>query len=566
MQKVNQTSKRAAKSNKEVKTSKEHKAPKPKLSAKMLNNNEHSVSEALELFPIPAFENRILDTTKPLQTHIVLPPLARAIAESIAAKTESCVEFSVASFLVVLSAASANRLRIQPDMDNGLYVITPNLSGIIIAKPGSRKSAPVSVPVNILNRVQQQANKKFELELEQFNHELFKAKSHNKAVENTVKKLNARLVTLSSQSEDIDVHEVEHLKHQIDDLAKSRLSLPKRPSPKIFSVQTLTMKGCIGLAESQISPILVYRDEMTPFLTEMYSSQNADLRRFLIEGMDGKSHYTNVTAFKHTHTSHPPMISLLGTTQPSTIKKLINQIESGKWPDDGYLDRIQLIAYPSDQRVFNPREASLSSDSYADNSLDKFEKLLLNFYVQTNSNTELINVTLNDDAKYLFQSYKNSLTKLQQSEKVPTSIKNKLSKYPDMILSLALVIAVLRQYETDPNSLFTLKTLIGPDLKMAWKLANHYYQHLKKLWGYEPPAKENALKILKNINKLMDKDRCFTTRDITQSNWAGIKNDNAKIKEALGVLVNEGVIKSVKDNKKTGHPSEKWQLIVKIVD
>jgi hypothetical protein len=304
---------------------------------------------------------------------------------------------------------------------------------------------------------------------------------------------------------------------------------------------------------------------MTPLLTEMYSSKNAELRRFLMEGMDGRNRYTNITAFNHTRTKHRPIISLLGTTQPSTFAKSINKIESGKWPDDGYLDRIQLIAFLSESEVVSPSKASLSLDSDTDNCLEKFENLLSDLYIQTSDSTDLINVTLNEDAKSKLQTYKEKLIKEQQSNTVPTSIKNKLSKYPDMILSLALIIAVLRQYEADPNSIFTLKTLIGQDLEMAWKLAMHYFSHLKKLWGVESPKMKNALKILQHINQLVDEENCFTTRDITQRNWSGIKNNKVKAKQALVVLVNNGVIKSVKTNKK-GRPSDKWKVIVKIVD
>lgn len=537
-----------------------------KKEAEKTKATKQTTVEKPKLFFLADFKNRVLSQTKPLKTSLVLPKLGQAIAQSIAAKTESRIEFTVVPLLVVLSAAIANRFKIQPDIDNELHVITPNLSGIVIANPGNRKSAPVSAIVSLLDLVQQHANKKYELDCEQFKIELLKAKSHNKAVENTVQKLNAQLVNLNSQSEDIDVLQIEHLRLQIDALVKSNLPIPKRPLPKTFCVQTVTMKGCIGLAENQTSPVLVYRDEMTPLLTEMYSSKNAELRRFLIEGMDGKNHYTNVTAFNHTRTKHPPIISLLGTTQPSTIAKSINNIESGKRPDDGYLDRIQLIAFPSEQEVVSHRKANLSLDSDTDNCLETLEKLLSDFYLHTSGSTDLVNVTLDDDAKSNFKTYKEKIIKAQQSNAVPTSVKNKLSKYPDMILSLALIIAVLRQYEVDPNSLFTLKTLIGQDLDMAWKLAMHYFSHLKKLWGVECPIMKNALKILQHINQLVDEENCFTTRDITQRNWAGINNDNDKAKKALEVLVNEGVIKSVNTNKKTGRPSEKWQVIANIVD
>lgn len=559
---VNSKAKVASQATMKAKPNNKQKIGKPKPPSPKEHKSKMATVDKPKLFSIADFKNRVVSQTKPLKTHLVLPKLGQAIAQTIAAKTESRIEFTVVPLLVVLSVAIANRFKIQPDVENELHVITPNLSGIVIANPGNRKSAPVSAIVSFLNLVEQHANEKYELDCEQFKIEQLKAKSHNKAVENTVKKLNAQLVNLNSQSEDLDVLQIEHLRQQIDALVKSYLPIPKNPLPKIFCVQTVTMKGCIGLA----APVLVYRDEMTPLLTDMYSSKNAELRRFVIEGMDGKNHYTNVTAFNHTRTKHPPIISLLGTTQPSTIAKSINNIESGKWPDDGYLDRIQLIAFPSEQEVVGPRKANLSLDSDTDNCLETFEKLLSDFYLHTSGSTDFVNVTLDDDAKSNFKTYKEKIIKAQQSNAIPTSIKNKLSKYPDMILSLALIIAVLRQYEADPNSLFTLKTLIGQDLDMAWKLAMHYFSHQKKLWGSKTPKMQNALKILKNLNKLMDKDRCFTTRDITQRNWDGIKNDNDKAKKALEVLVNEGVIKSVNTNKKTGRPSEKWQVITNIVD
>lgn len=563
---VNSKAKVASQATMKAKPNNKQKIGKPKPPSPKEHKSKMATVDKPKLFSIADFKNRVVSQTKPLKTHLVLPKLGQAIAQTIAVKTESRIEFTVVPLLVVLSVAIANRFKIKPDVENELHVITPNLSGIVIANPGNRKSAPVSAIVSFVNHVQQHANEKCELDCEQFKNELLKAKSHNKAVENTVQKLNAQLVNLNSQSEDIDVLQIEHLRQQIDALVNSLLPLPKRPLEKTFCLQTVTMKGCIGLAESQTEPILIYRDEMTPLLTDMYSSKHAELRRFVIEGMDGKNQYTNVTAFNNTRTKHPPIISLLGTTQPSTIAKSINNIESGKWPDDGYLDRIQLIAFPSEQEVVGPRKANLSLDSDTDNCLETFEKLLSDFYLHTSGSTDFVNVTLDDDAKSNFKTYKEKIIKAQQSNAIPTSIKNKLSKYPDMILSLALIIAVLRQYEADPNSLFTLKTLIGQDLDMAWKLAMHYFSHQKKLWNVESPMMTNALKILQHINQLVDEENCFTTRDITQRNWSGIKNDNDKAKKALEVLVNEGVIKSVKTKKKTGRPSDKWQVIVNIVD
>ncbi|WP_368873411.1 DUF3987 domain-containing protein, partial [Shewanella algae] len=255
-----------------------------------------------------------------------------------------------------------------------------------------------------------------------------------------------------------------------------------------------------------------------------------------------------------------PIISLLGTTQPSVILKLVGKVAAEKIVDDGYIDRFQLLAFPNSSYVM---EHSPNIEYVDEQSLVSLTTLVKLLYKKQKS---AFMVTLNSQAKKQFDDFKATLSKYQKSGDVPPLVKNKLSKYPDMMLSIALVIAVLRSFEKDPSSIFTLKTLKSNDIEMAIKWTKYYFGHLKKLWGFKSSKKENALKVLVNIKSLLDSDKCFTTRDITQRNWAGINKDTDKAKSALKLLVNEGVIKSVNTEKKTGRPSEKWQLIVNIVD
>jgi hypothetical protein len=523
----------------------------PKKSPKVSNKNAIQKPE----FSITAFTGRVNDPTKPLAFDGLLPQMGVKMVRTVAARTESVPDFAATALLATLSLAVANRFRIQPDENNTAYIITPNLSGMIIADPGSRKSAPVRLltePFTDLEKAAAKSRmKKAKDDTKQFSKQKFK----NLAYEKKARSLSAELLDHPPTSD-----EYKDIEKQLDDVLEKHQDIPKIKAPKMLVVQDPTLKGLLQIAEAQSEPVLIYKDELAPFLEEVYASKNSGFRRYLIEAMDGKNSYTNVTAHKSIQTVKPPIISLFGTTQPSVILKIVGKIVAEKVADDGYLDRFQLLAFPKSSYVM---ENAINLEHVDEQSIESLMTLVKLLY---KSSKETIKVTLSNKAKKLLESYKATISNLQKSENVSPNVKNKLSKYPDMMLSIALVIAVLRTFENDPSSIFTLKTLKSSDLKMANKWTKYYFQHLKKLWGSKSIKMENALKILEKIKSLLDENKCFTTRDITQRNWAGINKDNDKAKAALQILVDEGVIKSVNDNKKTGRPSEKWQLIVKIVD
>ncbi len=514
---------------------------------KKLNGN---LIKDIQDYSISTFECSVYDPTKPLDITDKLPELGLHLVKSISSVSASCIEFAASALHCVLSCAISNKFRIRPYADNKTYLVTPNLSGVIIAEPGSNKSAPSQLLMQIVNDIQLQLAEEFAEKSKVFEKNLIKQQLDNSYFKNEARRLNDMLHNLPPHSK-----KAQEIREELDSVLEQCVELPKPIYSTILTVQDVTLKGLMQIAANQAVPVLIYKDELAVFLEDIFERKNGNIRRYLIETMDGKSNYTNVTANKRNHSVRPPVASIIGTTQPSVIKKLISKVLEEKIANDGYLDRLQCIAYPNSKYL----EPYTGDNVKPDEVLKKLKKLLTILY--TTGQDQLIEVSLSDQAKSIFEKFKVSLAKQQKSDAISENVKNKLSKYPDMVLSIALICAVLRQYEKDPKSLFTLKTLESSDIRMAIHSAKHYLMHLKKLWGSKTPKMQNALKILKNLNKLMDKDRCFTTRDITQRNWAGIKNDNDKAKKALEVLVNEGVIKSVNTNKKTGRPSEKWQVI-----
>lgn len=511
--------------------------------------------KGIQDYSISTFECSVYDPTKPLDITDKLPELGLHLVKSISSVSASCIEFAASALHCVLSCAISNKFRIRPYADNKTYLVTPNLSGVIIAEPGSNKSAPSQLLMQIVNDIQLQLAEEFAEKSKVFEKNLIKQQLDNSYFKNEARQLNDMLHNLPPHSK-----KAQEIREELDSVLEQCVELPKPIYSTILTVQDVTLKGLMQIAANQAAPVLIYKDELAVFLEDIFERKNGNIRRYLIETMDGKSNYTNVTANKRNHSVRPPVASIIGTTQPSVIKKLISKVLEEKIANDGYLDRLQCIAYPNSKYL----EPYTGDNVKPDEVLKKLKKLLTVLY--TTGQDQLIEVSLSDQAKSTFEKFKVSLAKQQKSDAISENVKNKLSKYPDMVLSIALICAVLRQYEKDPKSLFTLKTLESSDIRMAIHSAKHYLMHLKKLWGSKTPKMQNALKILKNLNKLMDKDRCFTTRDITQRNWAGIKNDNDKSKKALEVLVNEGVIRSVKPKKKTGRPSEKWQVIANIVD
>jgi len=503
---------------------------------------------------LTAFTSLINDPTKPLVLAGKLPDIGIRIIKTTAAKTESVIEFAATALLTALSLSIANRFRIQPHSDNKSYRITPNLSGMIIADPGSRKSAPVQATTKPLKNLEKRQAKKLIDSAQKTAKELAIQELNNTAHKKKAKQFHSELMEQEPGSD--EYNELNFKLHNALDKVKDDI---KRARPKIFILQEPTQKGLIQIAEVQSEPVLIYKDELAPFLEEVYASRNGGFRRYLIEAMDGKNEYTNVTANKATVTVQPPVISLLGTTQPSVINKLIDKIMAEKVADDGYIDRFQLLSCPCPRYVIEHSSSNKHVDEEALKSLNKIIKQLYS------KSSKKVIITLDEGAFEGFESFKTKISVLQKSGAVSTNVRNKLSKYPDMMLSIALVIAVLREYE-EKQSISTLKTLTSTDIKMAQKWAHHYFQHTKKLWGSKSPNMESALKILENMDKLIEKDGCFTTRSITQKNWTGINNDSEKARKALNKLVEKGVIEPVDSKNKTGRPTEKWRLIANIVD
>lgn len=481
----------------------------------------------------------------------ILPSNTMKCVIALASLSAAPIVFALALFLTIISALLANFYIIRPNRKNKTYKISPNLSSIIVAKAGGKKSPVI---LNAINPLQQKITTFLRLFEKNFQHEVaeYKVKEHLAELhEAKVKYLLKQSVEIAESDPDY----AEELKQEAIYIQSKLCNKELAPTPLCTIVTDTTMMGLVQTQAKQATPIILLQDEIAQLLERVDSSNStsAVLRAYLLEAMDGNKEI--YTAFRGTKQEkiniERNIISITGATQPSRIQKFIDGVLTGKTAYDGFYNRFGLWANMPSKFKFDSNSVDEKEDK---KSYELYSEIISYLYFKSPLAPKKAKprkpIFMTDDAENHFKGFKKHLESIIE-QKTSEILISQLQKIEKTVLSSALVFEVIEKYHfiKSENIKYASITISLDSLKAGISVARYYTKSFQSIWGITDLKFIYANVIIDHWNKL---ENVFTARDVYQNNWTSIGRDKDKTKIALDLLLEQGYIKKLTNSNPNG--------------
>jgi len=441
----------------------------------------------LERFPVPTFNPSWL------------PEGIRDYVEDVAYRAELPLDLPATAALVVVGSAIGRRCVLRPKQKDS-YGIVPNLWGLIVALPGSKKSHALKEMVKPLQEVEDSF-----------------------AEENAHRK---------------GVWEVEMIRYQAQaELAKKALKadpyakdvpIPIKPAeyvPYRLTVDDTTPEALVKVFSGNEDGLLMVKDEASQLLSRLENRQNEEERALYVEMWTGDGR-KKVDRVGRGHIDVKGMaLAVVGGTQPDKIAAFVSPLFRQSGEDDGLVQRFQLVSFPDPQDIpptdaypnrlakekaqnlvrslvtLKPKEIGAEQDTYPDGNPDGLPYL-----------------RFTPEAAEVFTNWKEEIRKSLPS--YHTVLQGHRSKLPKLLGSLALIVH-LGGNGRGPIPL--------PALETALQITEYYWAHAQRMYGVggEFGLEEARLLGKKILEGKLENEELLTARAIKRKGWAGLSTPEA---------------------------------------
>jgi putative DNA primase/helicase len=283
----------------------------------------------------------------------MIPEALRESICGIASDLQVPTEMILMPTLVCLGSLNGSSVQLRPDRYNNGWLVSTNLSGILIARSGERKSPIFNATVGPIYELQKEFTEKFVDEEE-------KAKG-------VIADLNIEIDILKAEDRKLlkeeppDKSEIKKGRDQIRRLTKdAELAMPKE--------KRLITNDSTGEALGQICipngyALMNFRDELTGLFEAMERPGREGERQFWLEATSGMSRGFFQDRIGRGKVYIPRMtVSMLGGAQPVRMQEMLTHVLAGGG-DDGLIQRFQCIVWPDGVGKFKRKMSAHKIDA-----------------------------------------------------------------------------------------------------------------------------------------------------------------------------------------------------------
>lgn len=478
-----------------------------------------------------------LNLTAPKMDRSMIPKPVRSWVIDCCERLQVPYDFIMIPFLIALSSVVGRQIAIRPKK-NDLYTVLSNLWGALVARPSTFKSPSINEALKPLLRLANQADKDFKSD--QLDSEI-----KILAVEADIKNIEKKLGKMEPYEREESLLELRELKLEIEKLT---------PKHRRFVLGDSTIEKTAEILNDNQNGVLVYRDELSGFLTSFEKRGHEQDRAFYLESWSGTQSH-NVDRIGRGSISIPALcLSVLGGIQPAPLKKYVVDTVANSASNDGFLQRFQMLVYPEDQRewVLIDRVPDYKARSKV---IRIFERLAdidtedLKAKISKDDPLPYLNFT--EKAQGTYNEWICKLEgRLRTSGVQPEALESHLGKYRSLMPSLSLLFHLLCYGEED---------LLGGPVrndcaKLAVRWCEYLEEHAKKVYSLvELTQVDSAKALLAKIRQGRIKDG-DTLRSIYRHHWSQL--DTARKVEQAAEILSECEIVKVTDLQTSGRPSE----------
>lgn len=467
----------------------------------------------------------------------LLPEALRDRVADIAHRMQCPPDFPAVGALVALSSLIGARAVVAPKSQDDWRVV-PNLWGLIVGRPGVKKSPALAEVMKPLNRLEASERQEWQ-------------------VAHGAWELDCRVAELAAKQ-----NEKQAAAQAAKDPAKARellssVDTPAEPTPRRYVVNDATVEKLGELLTANPWGLLVYRDELHGLLCSMDRQGQEGARGFYLTGYDGNQGHA-VDRIGRGESYIPRVcLAMLGGIQPGKLQSYVREAVVGGAGDDGLLQRFGMAVWPDVNQQFE--YVDQRPDAFAIQSaaavFERFAQL------QPASETDAQEWRFSSEAQAIFEEWLVPFETEIRGDELHPALVSHLSKYRKLIPALALIFALVDT--PDSGGVIHKRELLRA---LAW--GDYLRSHAERIYSAAVmPETSGAQDLLSKIKagKLRDADgvlqESFEPWKVATKNWAGLTSTEA-VRKAADLLADYGwlVRETISSGVKGGRPSIRYLI------
>lgn len=436
----------------------------------------------------------------------IIPEPIRDWAIDASNRMQSHVEFLLCALITLFSSMIGRSFNIRPKkFDN--WKIIPNLWGLLIGLPSSKKSPCLSEARRFIEKIQSQLD-------EDYKNNLYTWQSFESSKQIELKTLDDNLKKLL-KNKNANAAAIQNIVDEKTEILEELATM--KPVHKRIYVNDVTIEIFQEILRDNPFGVANIRDELSGFLMNLEKTGRENDRSFYLECYNGSDPY-NVARISRGSFKLFPCSSILGGIQPDTLKTiLIDGMKSGA-NNDGFTQRFQLAVWPEFPAEFE--YVDQVPNHKARDRVQKITDKIFGFRINQNVDAEA-SAHFDDEAQLLFQDWLTGIERRARSGKInPPSLAAHVLKYPKLMCSLALMFELIERF--DSNLSIDEIFISYKNAKLATQWCEFLEAHALKIYSNAVSEELSAADSLSE--KILSKDITdgMPAREIYRKGWKNL--------------------------------------------
>jgi putative DNA primase/helicase len=326
-----------------------------------------------------------------------------------------------AAALTALGAALGRKIGVAPEQQTDWYEV-PNNWCCIVGRPGDLKSPAIAEALKPLHRLEVEARKTHDADLEAYAKDLQLWKLKKDAAEGKAKL---------------------ELKKNPDATIQFDIPEPQEPAERRYVTNDTSYEKLGEILAENPNGVLAHRDELVSLLKTLDREEFAPARGFFLTAWGGKDSYTFDRIMRGKIHIEAACVSLLGSAQPGRLAEYVRRAVSGGAGDDGLIQRFGLLVWPDQSPAWEnvdryPNSAARSAAWECFVSFDSLNPGAIG--AEPTSPFQSVPVLRFDtEAHGLFLEWRKDLERNLRSGNLHPALASHFAKYRKLVPTLALI-------------------------------------------------------------------------------------------------------------------------------
>jgi hypothetical protein len=452
----------------------------------------------------------------------MMPAALRDVTEDLSELMYTPAESVAACQMVVLAGSLGRRAFIRPKQHDTSWQAVANLYGMVVARPGSKKTPMLNEVTKALQIATDDFYKQFQEETETYHEELA---AYQAAKDRNRKKKGS----------------------DGDDLPPR----PEKPCEFCVLVQDATPEALVEVLANNPCGVLELHDEVTSLIAQFSKDGHEQDKSLRLTAWDGHSPWHERRKTRaHVRVPHA-CLSLFGGIQDEKLRGMLRNLVDNQFSNDGFLQRFQLAVWPDESVQFDLARVDRAPNAVA---RKRVSELLLKLIALPEGALDL---RFDAEAQELFNAWWTDLEVNRIPSEPSPMMQEHLSKYNGLMPRLALIAEIADWADGHPST----GAVSLAHARQAVEWCRFLESHARKIYScLIPDAARQTAELARLIRENgLGAEEPFTARDAYRS--SRILN-NRNIQGAIDDLVAHGWIRAIPSPVSTqgGHPTVRYEV------